>query len=75
MSKIFDYYAILGVDPKAENAAIRIAFETLQKSFAPAERDPTRNADYQRILNAYEVLSDPARRATYDSLLVENHHG
>ncbi len=71
MSKTFDYYAILGVDPKAETATIRIAFETLQKSFAPTERDPARNADYQRLLNAYEVLSDPARRATYDSLLVE----
>lgn len=66
MSKTFDYYAILGVDPKAETATIRIAFETLQKSFAPTERDPARNADYQRLLNAYEVLSDPARRATYD---------
>jgi Ca-activated chloride channel family protein len=71
MSKIFDYYAILGLDPKAETAAIKIAFETLQKSFAPSERDPVRNADYQRLLNAFEVLSDPARRATYDALLVE----
>lgn len=71
MSKIFDYYAILGLDPKAETAAIRIAFETLQKSFASSERDPVRNADYQRLLNAFEVLSDPARRATYDALLVE----
>ncbi len=71
MSKIFDYYAILGVDPQSDTAAIRIAFETLQKSFAPAERNPARNSEYQRVLNAYEVLSDPSRRATYDSLLVE----
>lgn len=71
MSKVFDYYAILGVDPKAKTATIRIAFETLQKSFPTAERDPSRNADYQRLLNAYEVLSDPTRRATYDALLVE----
>lgn len=71
MSKIFDYYSILGIDPQADVAAIRVAFETLQKSFAPAERNAARNADYQRILNAYEVLSDPPRRATYDSLLVE----
>ncbi|GIK56570.1 MAG: VWA domain-containing protein [Chloroflexi bacterium] len=71
MSKIFDYYAILGVDPKAEATAIRIAFEALQNSFPPAERDRARNADYQRLVNAYEVLSDPVRRATYDSLLVE----
>ncbi len=71
MSKMFDYYAILGVDPQAKTATIRIAFETLQKSFPPAERNPARNADYQRLLNAYEVLSDPARRATYDALLVE----
>lgn len=71
MSKIFDYYAILGVDPKADASAIRTAFQTLQKSFAPTERDPAKNPDYQRVLNAYEVLGDPARRITYDSLLVE----
>jgi Ca-activated chloride channel family protein len=71
MSKIFDYYTILGIDSQANAATIRIAFETLQKSFAPKERDSNRNPDYQRILNAFEVLSDPARRATYDALLVE----
>lgn len=71
MSKIFDYYAILGVDPQADTETIRIAFQTLQNSFAPGERDPARNPDYQRISNAYDVLKDPARRATYDSLLVE----
>lgn len=71
MSKIFDYYSILGVDPQADADTIRIAFETLQNSFSPDQRDPARNPDFQRILNAYEVLKDPARRATYDSLLIE----
>lgn len=71
MTKIFDYYAILGIDPKANAVTIRNAFETLQKSFDPAERNPTRNPEYQRLLNAYEVLSDPTRRVTYDALLLE----
>lgn len=71
MTKIFDYYAILGIDANADAAAIRTAFETLQKSFAPAERNPARNPEYQRLLTAYEVLSDPTRRTTYDALLLE----
>lgn len=71
MSKIFDYYSILGVDPQADAATIRLAFETLQNGFPPDQRDPAENPDYQRILNAFEVLNDPARKATYDSLLLE----
>ncbi len=71
MSKIFDYYSILGIDPQTDADTIRIAFQTLQNSFAPDERDPANNPDYQRILNAYEVLNDPDRRVTYDSLLIE----
>ncbi|MCP4356459.1 MAG: VWA domain-containing protein [Chloroflexi bacterium] len=71
MSKIFDYYTILGIDSQADNDTIRVAFETLQNSFPPSERNPANNPDYQRIVNAFEVLSDPVRRDTYDSLLIE----
>jgi Ca-activated chloride channel family protein len=71
MSVSFDYYLILGVDRNAPLDAIRQAFETLQNSFALEERNPTQNPAYQRLVTAYEVLSNPARRSVYDSLIVE----
>ncbi len=70
-SRDFDYYAILGIHHDATQEEIREAFSTLSLGFKPDERDPATNSQFQRIRNAYEVLSDPARRETYDLLIVE----
>lgn len=71
MTSRFDYYAILGVDETATAAEIREAFAALRQAIPPAERDPAVNPEYERLLQAFEVLNDPQRRKTYDSLLVE----
>lgn len=71
MSQEFDYYAVLGVSPNASTEEIREAFAVLRSAFPAEQRDPTTNAEFRRIFNAYEVLNDPARRETYDSLVVE----
>lgn len=71
MSQEFDYYAVLGLPPQASADEIREAFAVLRSGFPAEQRDPAVNAEYRRILNAYEVLSDPARRETYDALIVE----
>jgi DnaJ-class molecular chaperone len=66
----YDYYRILGVDREATAVVIQQAYEALI-AHIPAELRTTDNPTYQRIISAYEVVSDPSRRATYDSLLIE----
>jgi hypothetical protein len=62
-----DYYEILQVSPNAEPEVIASAYRRLARKYHPdayAGRDAT---ERMRELNeAYEVLSDPARRAEYD---------
>ena len=62
------YYAKLGVEPSASAREIKIAFRRLAKIHHP-DRHSAQNAtdEFRAIVEAYEVLSDPARRATYDN--------
>jgi DnaJ-class molecular chaperone len=63
-----DYYKILGVDRKADEKAIKSAYRRLARKHHP---DVAKGKDAERfkeINEAYEVLSDPAKRQRYDSL-------
>ncbi|MAU01191.1 MAG: hypothetical protein CL608_28950 [Anaerolineaceae bacterium] len=71
MDKEFEYYTILGVKPQATPEEIRAAFNSLRRQIPTEKQDKATNRAYARLLTAYEVLSNPERRATYDSLLVE----
>ncbi|WP_420640731.1 VWA domain-containing protein [Candidatus Leptofilum sp.] len=71
MDKEFEYYAILGVTSQATLEEIQTAFAALRLKIPKEKRNKAKNPAYARLANAYEVLSDPARRATYDSLLAE----
>lgn len=67
MSKHPDHYLILGLSPDATAAEIEQAAKALDKKFPKNARDPEVNAAYRQLLAAYEVLSDPQRRASYDA--------
>lgn len=71
MDKEFEYYAILGVTPQATPDEIQAAFNTLRSKIPQDQQDKLSNPEYARLITAYEVLSNPDRRATYDSLLAE----
>src|SRR5262249_50617671 len=64
-----DYYELLGVAPQADLQAIRVAYLALAKRYHPnsAKPEAAQSAEqFVKIHEAYEVLSDPNRRAQYD---------
>ncbi|MCP5100049.1 MAG: VWA domain-containing protein [Chloroflexi bacterium] len=71
MTNQSDYYSILGVHKQASLQEIREAYATLRMSIPEDLRDTEKNPEYQRLVNAYEVLNDKSRRSTYDSLVAE----
>ncbi|HUO74071.1 MAG TPA: molecular chaperone DnaJ [Solirubrobacteraceae bacterium] len=63
-----DYYDILGVPRDAGDAEIKKAFRRLARELHPDvnTHDPEAEDKFKQAAEAYEVLSDPDRRATYD---------
>jgi len=68
MSATRDYYDVLGVSRDADDAAIKKAFRRLARELHPDvnSHDPHAEEKFKEAAEAYEVLSDPDRRATYD---------
>jgi peptidylprolyl isomerase len=64
-----DYYSVLQVNPNANAAAIDAAYERLARLYDPeTSRKQRASVRKQELDEAYEVLSDPKRRADYDKL-------
>jgi hypothetical protein len=62
-----DYYAILQVDPRAEPEVIEAAYRRLSRKYHPdVDGRPGAGHRMAELNEAYEVLSDPGRRAAYD---------
>ena len=61
-----DHYAVLGVARTATAGEVRRAFRTLALRHHPDRAGAASTVVFQRISAAYQVLSDPAARATYD---------
>jgi len=67
MSSIKNFYQILQIDPSAEPEVITAAFRGLAKRYHPDVNRSVDATQRMRELNeAYEKLSNPAKRAQYD---------
>jgi DnaJ domain len=67
--KFQDHYAVLGVDPKAKNEVIQQAYTELAAKYNPRKGGPEAdNEKFEAVGLAFEVLLDPAARASFDSL-------
>jgi len=67
MAEKRDYYEVLGISKGASEDEIKKAFRTLAKKYHPdVNKEPDAEAKFKEINEAYEVLSDPQKKAAYD---------
>ncbi|ASK33976.1 DnaJ C-terminal domain-containing protein [Alloalcanivorax mobilis] len=64
-----DYYQILGVEPNADDKAVKAAYRRLARKYHPdVSKDDNAEARFKEVAEAYQVLKDSAKRAEYDQL-------
>ena len=62
-----DPYEILGIDKNATQDDIKHAYRTLAKKYHPdINKEPGAEEKFKEIQGAYEILSDPDKKAKYD---------
>lgn len=64
-----DYYSILNVNKNASQDEIKASFRRLAMKYHPDrnQNDPKAEENFKAIKEAYDVLSDPNKRAEYDN--------
>lgn len=62
-----DYYKILGIQSGANEEEIKKAYRRMALKFHPDKnKDPNAEEKFKEVAEAYEVLSDPKKKAIYD---------
>jgi len=64
-----DYYKIMGLKRDAAKEDIKRAYRKLARKYHPdVSKEADAEANFKEVAEAYEVLRDPKKRATYDRL-------
>ena len=65
-----DPYKVLGVDKKADASALKSAYRKLARKYHPDVNPGDKAAEekFKEISEAYDILSDPAKKSEYDNL-------
>ena len=63
-----DFYKVLGVDKKAAADEIKKRYRALARDLHPdkTKGDAVKEEQFKAVSEAYEILSDPKKRAEYD---------
>jgi DnaJ-like protein/PilZ domain-containing protein len=61
-----DYYEVMQLNPNAEPDTIHRVYRLLAQRYHPDNQETGNRHQFQALLDAYKVLSDPEQRAAYD---------
>jgi curved DNA-binding protein CbpA len=62
-----DYYEVLQISPNADQETVHRVYRVQAQRFHPDNQETGNAAAFRSISDAYQILSDPQRRADYDS--------
>ncbi len=71
--KLPDYYAVLEIYPTATSEQIKQAYRKLVRLHHPDLTRQQQDSKIKRLNEAYEVLSDPQKRAAYNAMLLQEY--
>jgi len=63
---LVNYYQVLGISKKASINEIKSQFRKLALIYHPDKNGSSENEKFKEISEAYEILSDPKKRQSYD---------
>jgi curved DNA-binding protein CbpA len=66
-NEVEDYYELLQVSDAAEPETINRVYRMLAQRYHPDNRESGNEARFRAITEAYQVLSNPEKRAQYDA--------
>lgn len=65
-----DYYKVLGLEPGADDKAVKTAYRKLARKYHPdVSKESDAEDKFKDVAEAYEVLKSTEKRAEYDELL------
>jgi curved DNA-binding protein CbpA len=68
VSTVADHYETMQISANAEPETIHRVYRLLAQRFHPDNNETGNAARFRELTEAYEVLSDPERRAQYDAV-------